>query len=90
MSKARLGQLADRLSEKPKAKKTAPRKSTKQEIVANPAHGSKGDFVKVTVTLPPEVYSLIMQEATRRKVEKLPNPQLSAILREAVVEYLRT
>jgi len=57
-------------------------------IDPNPPHGEKGDFVKVTVTLPPKVYELIMGEATRRKVAKEPNPQLSAIIREAVVELL--
>ncbi|MFC1491764.1 hypothetical protein ACFLQ0_04160 [Nitrospinota bacterium] len=37
----------------------------------------------MTVTLPPKVYELIMGEATRRKMAKEKNPQLSAILREA-------
>jgi hypothetical protein len=56
--------------------------------VANPPHGEKGDFLKVTATLSPEVYRLLADEMTRRKLAKEPNAQLSAILREAVVAYL--
>lgn len=44
--------------------------------------------MKLTVTLPPEVYELIMREVTRRKVAREHNPQISAVLREAVVKYL--
>ena len=39
--------------------------------------------------LPPKVHELIMGEATRRKMAKEKNPGISAILREAAVEYLR-
>jgi hypothetical protein len=42
----------------------------------------------VAVTLSPEVYKLIMEEAVRRKMRKERNPQLSAVIREAVVQYL--
>ena len=64
-------------------------KTRRDRIEPNPPHGEKGDFVKVTVTLPPKVYELIMQETIRRKMEKEPNPGISAVIREAVVEYLR-
>lgn len=57
-------------------------------IEANPPHGQKGDFLKVTVTLPPRIYRLIMAEVVRRKMHKERNPQLSAVIREAVVSYL--
>src|SRR3990172_12718642 len=59
-------------------------KKGKAKIVANPPHGEKGNFVKVTVTLPPAVYELIAQEATRRKMKKQRDPLISAIIREAV------
>ena len=83
--KARLSHLSKRLSEK---RGSGPPPPGAPELVANPAHGEKGDFVKVTVTLPPAVYELIMREATRRKVAREANPQLSAVIREAVVRYL--
>jgi transcriptional regulator of met regulon len=84
--KARLTGLADRLAGKPKG--VAAAKGRLSELVANPPHGQKGDFVKVTVTLPPDVYMILSQEVTRRKLAKEPNPRLSAIIREAVVAYL--
>jgi hypothetical protein len=57
-------------------------------IDAHAPHGEKGDFIKVTATLSPEVYRLLADEMVRRKLAKEPNAQLSAILREAVVQYL--
>lgn len=84
--KARLSELADRLAGKPKG--VAEAKGRLGQLVANPPHGQKGDFVKVTVTLPPAVYQVLSHEATRRKMAKEPNPRLSAIIREAVVAYL--
>ena len=58
-------------------------------IGAHAPHGEKGDFIKVTATLSPEVYRLLADEMVRRKLAKEPNAQLSAILREAVVQYLK-
>ena len=55
---------------------------------AHAPHGERGDFLKLTVTLSPEVYELVLDEMRRRKLARLPNSALSAILREAVVQYL--
>jgi len=55
---------------------------------ANAPHGERGDFLKVTATLSPEVYKLVSDEMQRRKLAREPNAQLSAILREAVLAYL--
>ena len=74
----------NRNSERRKAVITAP-----APIEAHAPHGEKGDFIKVTATLSPEVYRLLADEMVRRKLAKEPNAQLSAILREAVVHYLR-
>ena len=54
----------------------------------NPPHGEKGAFIKVTVTLSPEVYQSAMTEVARRKVAKIGNAQISAIIREALAAYL--
>ena len=82
-NKARLTSMVAQLS-----KEKAPVSSGPGELVANKPHGEKADHIKITVTLPPEVYKLIADEAARRKMNKEPNPQLSAIIREAVVVAL--
>ena len=55
----------------------------------NPPRGEKGDFRKVSVTLPPESYEKLVQESARRKIAGEPNQLLSALVREAVIEYLK-
>lgn len=54
----------------------------------NPAYGDKGSFRKLTVTVPPEVYERLIQESARRKIAGESNQLLSALLREALTEYL--
>ena len=56
---------------------------------ANPAHGEKSGFRKITVTIPPEAYEQLIHESARRKIAGEPNQLLSSLLREAVVEYLK-
>ena len=51
-------------------------------------HGDKGGFIKITATLPPEVYQVIMTEVTRRKMSKERDPNMSAVIREAVIAHL--
>jgi hypothetical protein len=82
---ARGSQLSEsRNSGRRKATITSP-----ASIEAHAPHGEKGDFIKVTATLSPEVYRLLADEMVRRKLAKESNAQLSAILREAGVQYLR-
>jgi len=59
-----------------------------RSVDPNPPHGEKGDFRKLTITLPPEAYELLVQESARRKIAKEPHHLLSAIIREAVMGYL--
>lgn len=54
----------------------------------NLPYGEKGEFAKVTGTLPMAVYELLMQEVMRRKVKRLPDAQVSAVIRESLVFYL--
>lgn len=80
--KARLASLAAKLTPQepaPAAGKTVG--------LATAKHGEKGDYVKLTVTLPPAVYELVMTEVTRRKVAKEPEPVISAVLRDAVLKH---
>jgi hypothetical protein len=55
----------------------------------NPPRGEKSDFRKLSVTLPPEAYEKLVQESARRKIAGQPNQLLSAVVREAIVEYLK-
>ena len=54
----------------------------------NPPYGKKGAFRKITVTVPPDVYEKLVRESARRKIAGEPNQLLSALLREAVYDYL--
>ena len=93
-ARPRLSDLQKRISEK---SKTGSRKSAETyELEANPEHGLKGDFVKISVTVPPALYDKILTEQSRRKKEgpkrrrageKTEPHGLSAIIREALVEY---
>ena len=87
--KRKTKKTALRISEKQKSEKRKDIKSRKKaDFEANPPHGEKGDFVKITVTLPPAVYQLINDEAVRRKIAKERDAVMAAIIREAVVEKL--
>jgi transcriptional regulator of met regulon len=54
----------------------------------NPPYGDKAQFRKLTVTVPPDVYERLIQESARRKIAGESNQLLSALLREALSEYL--
>ena len=45
-----------------------------RRLIPSRPHGEKFAYVKVTVTLPPELYELIIKETTKRKVAKEPEP----------------
>jgi len=89
--KARLAELAGRISENQKSESqiSEKEKSEPQKLEANRPHGAKGDHIKVCVTMPPEVYEGLMAEVMRRKVAKASNAQLSAVIREAAVGFLK-
>ena len=54
----------------------------------NPPYGAKGEFRKITVTVPQEIYERLVKESARRKIAGEPNQLLSALLREALYRYL--
>ncbi len=64
------------------------RKADFGNLEPNPPHGEKGDFRKITVTLPPAVYEQLVRESLRRKLAREKNHMLSALVREAVTSYL--
>jgi len=100
-TRARLADLNKR-TQKKKDAPTTPGYYTKggKLIVGdpNPPHGEKGEFVKVTITLPPDMYETLLTEQGKRKREAVKRRKagekaeahgISAIVREAVAVYLR-
>ena len=75
--------LQDYVTSKTVARDSAPEESS------NPPHGEKGSFRPISVTLPPGMYSRLIQESARRKMAGEANQLISAMVREAVTEYLR-
>jgi hypothetical protein len=53
----------------------------------NPPYGARGDFRKITITLPLDAYERLMEESARRKLTGAPNQLLSALVREAASCY---
>jgi hypothetical protein len=51
-------------------------------------YGSRGDFEKVTVTLPSTVRALLLDESLRRKKRRAADWPIAAIVREALAAYL--
>ena len=56
--------------------------------VTNPGNGKKAGFRRITVTLPQDAYERLIKESARRKIAGEQHQLLSALLREAVGEYL--
>jgi transcriptional regulator of met regulon len=54
----------------------------------NPGQSGKARFRKITVTLPQEIYERLIRESARRKIAGESNHPLSALLREALSEYV--
>jgi hypothetical protein len=57
-------------------------------VNANPPHGEKSGFKKLTITLPPALYNLLVRESGRRKMAGEPNHLFSAIIRESLLRHL--
>src|ERR1051326_940359 len=83
-AKRKSGNTKKRISEKRKSAQLGSDKTLPEQaaLEANPPHGKKGDFVKITVTLPPAVYTLISDEVVRRKLAKKPDAVMAAVIRE--------
>ena len=51
-------------------------------------YGERGDFEKVTVTLPSDVRALLLDESLRRKKQRTKDWPITMIMREAIASYL--
>lgn len=59
-----------------------------QGIEINRPYGERGDFEKVTVTLPADVRAMLLDESLRRKKDRSKEWPIAAIVREAIAAYL--
>jgi hypothetical protein len=75
--------------EKAESLDAAPDLDEPESADPNPRYGEKSGFRKVTMTLPQWAYQLLIQESARRKIAGVPNQLLSALLREALADYLK-
>ncbi len=51
-------------------------------------YGERGDFEKITLTLPSDVRGIPLDELLRRKKQRSRNWPIAAIVREAIAAYL--
>lgn len=82
----------------PKTDKPVFRKVAKRQIEQRPSpttpidierpYGERGDFEKITVTLPPDVRALLLDESLKRKKSRDKNWPIAQIVREAISAHL--
>ena len=86
----RYSALVNKLEQSVEVQKKRPTSRRKSgPIEPNPPKGEKGNFVRLSVMLSPEVYTLLAFELTRRRTAKEGNLTASAIIREALVAMLQ-
>ena len=86
--KARLEQLATDLdkSARPKVRKRTRAKATTEP---NPERGLRGDYLKVTITLPPEMLADLRTAGIELRAQGEKNTGVSEMIRRAVAGYLQ-
>lgn len=57
-------------------------------IELDPPYGERGDFEKITITLPSEVRALLLDESNLRKKRRSSDWPIAAIVRQALAAYL--
>ncbi|MDE3167585.1 MAG: hypothetical protein KGN36_17415 [Acidobacteriota bacterium] len=57
-------------------------------IDPNAAYGNKCEYRKISVTVPQWIYRRLIAESARRKIAGEPNRLMSALMREALMDYL--
>ncbi len=82
-------------AEKPKTSKLVFRKPANhavpqlaETVEVDRPYGERGDFEKITVTLPSDVRALLLDESLRRKKQRSKDWPITMIMREAIASYL--
>ena len=71
-----------------KPRRSMPKSTNPQSVEVHRPYGERGDFEKITVTLPSEVRGLLLEESLRRKKDRSKDWAIAAIVREAIAAYL--
>lgn len=59
-----------------------------KKIIPNPERGNRGDFEKLTITMPPDMVEALELIRRQRKRAKEKDTDISSLIREAVVYWL--
>ena len=57
-------------------------------LIPNPERGNRGDFERLTITMPPDMVEALELIRRQRKRAKEKNTDLSSLIREAVALWL--
>lgn len=76
----------NKVSVKPEPSKS---KAERKTIEANAPRGERANFLKLTITMPPEMLASLRDCGMQRKTEGHKDTDTSALIREAVSEWLK-
>jgi hypothetical protein len=88
-NKARLKQLHKQIQEPVIEHRTEKQNRKEKEIEANIPRGERANFLKATITLPPEILAALRDVGMKRKSEGQKDTDVSSLIREAVTEWLK-
>lgn len=97
--KAKLSQLHKELNAITKAEnslvseqkaKAETRKAKEDSNSGNPIRGERGDFLKVTITLPPDMLANLKRLGIERKLKGMKDTDVSSLIREALTNFLES
>ena len=60
----------------------------KGNLEAHVPRGERADFLKITLTIPPDLLTELRALGMKRKAEKMKNTDTSTLSREAVIDFL--
>jgi hypothetical protein len=86
--KARISKMNKQLHNQSKEHKTEKELSAK-EIEANVPRGERANFLKATITLPPDLLAALRDVGMKRKSEGQKDTDVSSLIRESVAEWLK-
>lgn len=90
--KAKLSELHRELSEPAKDERKLDAKletkRPKTDSSVNPIRGERGDFLKVTITLPPDLLADLKRLGIERKLKGMKDTDVSSLIRESLRELI--